>query len=107
MMKSECDATRTTGLREYAFHLQRQDCKPSRVESLTYPGFPAASGVEKHAQWIENHNYPAKRSRLAFPGIWSYLEPYKLLLSERRKLKTTTKAEFLFYSRLEERKSGP
>lgn len=58
--------------------------------------FPASSGVENTCKWIKNKDCNTECGRLAVPGIWSYLEPYKLLLFGRRKLKMAKKADFSF-----------
>lgn len=45
--------------------------------------FSVLSGVEQPLVQTETVDGNGKCSRLAFPGIWSYLEPYKLLLYRR------------------------
>lgn len=57
--------------------------------------FSALSGVEKHLPWTETIDYNAKHSRLAFPGIWSYLEPYKLLLYRKEETENNNKSRLL------------
>lgn len=97
MMENECDMTRAAGLKEHAFYLQRQDCKPSKKSSLTYHGFHLLQvGLKTLFSGLKIRTTNTKCSRPGVPEIWSYLEPEQLLFYEKRKLKIATNADFSF-----------
>lgn len=85
MIKGGWDTTKAMGLQTYAFYFQKQDCKPSKKGEPSTSVFLPLRGAEKHVPWAETTDYNAKHSRLAVPGIWSYLEPHKLLLYRKEK----------------------
>ena len=79
------------------FYLQRQDCIPSKKSSLTYLGFHLLQvGLKTVFSGLKIRTTNTKCGRPGVPEIWSHLEPEKLLLYEKRKLKTATTADFSF-----------
>ena len=97
MMKNECDITRAAGLKEHVFYLQRQDCTPSKKSSLTYLGFHLLQvGLKTLFSGLKIRTTNTKCGRPGVPEIWSYLEPEKLLLYEKKEIENSNKCRFLF-----------
>lgn len=69
----------------------------AKKSSLTYHGFHLLQvGLETLFSGLKIRTTNTKCGRPGVPAIWSYLEPEKLLLYEKRKLKTATNADFSF-----------